>query len=102
MLPVEQVGREDRFFELGGHSLLAMQVIVRIRASLNVRIAMRALFDYPTVKALAAHVEELRGAQVFESATDVTDLEELLDSVAAMPERKLQELMRELTVRGTP
>ncbi|GAA4471543.1 hypothetical protein GCM10023094_02390 [Rhodococcus olei] len=50
----EHVGLDDDFFALGGNSLVAMQVVARLGAALDTRIAVRELFEAPTVGALAA------------------------------------------------
>nr|WSY58146.1 amino acid adenylation domain-containing protein [Streptomyces sp. NBC_00886] len=58
LLGVDRVGATDNFFELGGHSLLATQVVSRIRELFELDIPLAALFDQPTVRGLAAAVEE--------------------------------------------
>src|SRR6266566_3707038 len=54
VLGIDRVGAEDNFFALGGHSLLATRVISRIRRVFGAEVPVAALFDQPTVSALAA------------------------------------------------
>ncbi|WP_131827734.1 non-ribosomal peptide synthetase, partial [Mycolicibacterium conceptionense] len=58
VLGLERVGVDDSFFDLGGDSIMAMRVAAAINTSLDAGLAVRTLFDAPTVAQLASHVGE--------------------------------------------
>ncbi len=53
----ERIGIDESFVELGGHSLLAIQIIARARDAFQAQVPLRAIFEAPTVAALAERVE---------------------------------------------
>lgn len=57
LLRLDEVGIHDNFFDLGGHSLLAIQLLSRLRDSLDVEVSLRTFFEAPSVGALAARIE---------------------------------------------
>jgi acyl-CoA synthetase (AMP-forming)/AMP-acid ligase II/acyl carrier protein len=59
LLRVDRVGRLDNYFKLGGHSLSAVQLAFRIREQLGIEVPMRAFFNSPTLKGLAATLERI-------------------------------------------
>ena len=56
VLGLERVGVDDSFFDLGGDSISAMRVIAAVNKSLDAGLAVRALFDAPTVARLAPRI----------------------------------------------
>ena len=58
-LGIDKVGVFDSFFELGGHSLLLPQVMQRLRDAFEVEVPLRAVYEEPTVAAMAKKVEEI-------------------------------------------
>jgi len=66
VLGIDRVGANDNFFELGGDSLTALQAIARIKTQWGVALAVTALYDGSTARALApvlATAVEARGGQ---------------------------------------
>ncbi|TWP47311.1 amino acid adenylation domain-containing protein [Lentzea tibetensis] len=56
LLGLESVGVHDNFFALGGHSMASMRLVGKLRAAFGVDLALRDVFDSPTVAALAGRL----------------------------------------------
>jgi hypothetical protein len=50
------VGADDNFFDLGGNSLLLQSVHVKAQARMGLEFPLVELFQFPTVRLLAAHL----------------------------------------------
>ncbi|HEX6501142.1 MAG TPA: amino acid adenylation domain-containing protein [Micromonosporaceae bacterium] len=63
VLGLSEVRRHDDFFALGGHSLLATKVLARVNDTLGVDLPLRAVFESPTLAALAVRLRDAPKAQ---------------------------------------
>ncbi len=57
VLKVDRIGVDDNFFDLGGNSLLLVQVHGRLQEQFGREILLVEIFNHPTVRALASHLE---------------------------------------------
>jgi amino acid adenylation domain-containing protein len=78
VLKLPAVGVGDNFFHLGGESLLATQVASRLRQTFGVDLAVRGLFENPTLAELARYVVVGLVRQA-----DAGEVGEVLDGFAA-------------------
>jgi amino acid adenylation domain-containing protein len=60
-LALEEVGPDDNFFDLGGHSMLLGLIRARLQESLGTDVPMIDMFNYPTVRTLAASLRRQLG-----------------------------------------
>jgi amino acid adenylation domain-containing protein/non-ribosomal peptide synthase protein (TIGR01720 family) len=56
VLGLQRVGVDESFFDLGGDSLSAMRVVAAVNKSLDAGLAVRTLFEAPTVAQLAPRI----------------------------------------------
>jgi acyl-CoA synthetase (AMP-forming)/AMP-acid ligase II len=61
LLGVATVAVGDHFFELGGDSVLSARLVARLRETCGVEVPVAAIFERPTLAALAAWIDGRRG-----------------------------------------
>ncbi len=69
VLRVERAGLDDNFFDLGGDSLLLLAVHANLQKALQLEIPITDLFEFATVRTLAAHLS--KGGLAASSFSDV-------------------------------
>jgi amino acid adenylation domain-containing protein len=79
MLGLTGLGVTDDLFAAGGHSLHAMRVISRVATGTRVEIPLRQVFETPTVRELAAFVDDAiaHGRTVRAASSILDDLDEM-------------------------
>ncbi|WP_254207985.1 non-ribosomal peptide synthase/polyketide synthase, partial [Paenibacillus sp. AK121] len=63
----QRVGIQDNFFEVGGHSLRATTLMAKIHQELNHKLALRDIFQYPTIEQLVQVMGEDQTQQTYVS-----------------------------------
>lgn len=87
-LGLERISLHDDFFALGGQSLLATRLAFKLRERLGVEVGAIALFQYPTVAELAAHLIDLQRAQA--------EAEAHTEEVDSMSDADVEAMLRQL------
>jgi len=59
LLGIDALNVDDDFFALGGHSLLATRLLARVRDRFGVELSLTALFEEPTIEAMAPRIESI-------------------------------------------
>ncbi|HEV8693706.1 MAG TPA: amino acid adenylation domain-containing protein, partial [Lysobacter sp.] len=88
VLGVERVGIHDDFFDLGGHSLLATQLITRVQKAFGGDVALRLLFEAPSVAAFAERLLQQRMDSI-----DADALAGMLDQLEGLSDDQIQTLL---------
>ncbi|WP_039275344.1 phosphopantetheine-binding protein, partial [Paenibacillus polymyxa] len=70
-----QIGIQDNFFEVGGHSLRATTLMAKIHQELNYKLALRDIFQYPTIEQLVQVMGEDQTQQTYVSIPVVEERE---------------------------
>jgi len=58
MFGIDRVSVEENFFDLGGHSLLLIRMHRRLQETLYPDLSIVAIFEHPTVRSLANHLDQ--------------------------------------------
>ena len=83
LLDIHPVGVHDNFFELGGHSLTAARIVSRVIESFQLQLPLEALFQSPTIAAMAMIISEHQTKPATEAA-----LAKMLSDIEAMTEEE--------------
>jgi amino acid adenylation domain-containing protein len=95
VLAIDQVGIHDIFFDLGGHSLTAHRVIARVIQTFQLELPVKALFDAPTVSAMAAIITQSQTKYASDE-----DLAQMLREVEVMTEEEAQRQLAKATAQN--
>ncbi|HUG35810.1 MAG TPA: phosphopantetheine-binding protein [Candidatus Limnocylindrales bacterium] len=88
LLDVHPVGIADDFFALGGHSLLAARLAARLARVFGIELDLRAVFEAPTVAALAAAIDDRSPAGV-----PGGDLDRIVEALATLEDEQVRRII---------
>ena len=88
VLDLDEVGIHSDFFKIGGHSILASRLVARIRETFQVDLALRTIFEVPTIAQLAEVI-----AVSPEEKWRVEKIAELLISIAGYSNDEVDALL---------
>ncbi|MCP5091524.1 MAG: amino acid adenylation domain-containing protein [Gammaproteobacteria bacterium] len=71
---------EDFFTELGGHSLIAVQLINKVRETLQIEVPLRTLFEVATIRGFAEALEQQAGDSLVATATLFVQISQLSEA----------------------
>ncbi|MCG8458541.1 MAG: nitroreductase family protein, partial [Holophagales bacterium] len=71
VLELDEVGVSDNFFELGAKSIAIVQLYSRVRKELGLDLPVTAMFENPSIRALATFLEQ-RGEELPEERFDAS------------------------------
>jgi surfactin family lipopeptide synthetase C len=72
VIGIKPIGVTDNFFDLGGHSLLAVRLFAEITRSFGTSIPLAALFQSPTIEAIA---DRIRGEGFLQSGESLVAIQ---------------------------
>ncbi len=93
LLGLSPVGIHDNFFDLGGNSLMGTQLISQTREVFKVELPLRALFEDPTIAAIAGLIE---AGQQTEAAPELDKMAELLKQMQSMSDEDVRRRLDEM------
>lgn len=103
-LALPGIGVHDDFFALGGHSLLAAQLTARLNRDFGANLSLRALFDAPTVAALAETIAAADGSAAAAAPSIDARSEQALAPLSLLQKRLwlFEQLNPDTVVYNTP
>ena len=79
VLGVKSIGLDDGFVGFGGNSLMALRIVGTINRELGFSMGAKEVFEYSSVRKLAARLEILLAASLISTPSNGNDFEEIIE-----------------------